>query len=116
MTAGPAPGNGIADASLTTVEAYQAAVLAAISPLPAVSLELADAEGCVLAEDVMAAVSLPPFDNSSMDGYAVQASDTHHSSERTPATLPVRARPLLRRGTKRTGASRRRQRLPSASP
>ena len=39
------------------------------------SLELADAEGCVLAEDVTAAVSLPSFDNSSMDGYAVVAAD-----------------------------------------
>jgi molybdopterin molybdotransferase len=86
VTAGPAP-----DAGLTTVEAYQAAILAAISPLPPVSLALEDAEGCVLAEDVAAAVSLPSFDNSSMDGYAVQASDTDLSSERAPATLPVTA-------------------------
>ena len=91
MTAGRAPDAGIADGSLTTVEAYQAAILAAISPLPPVSLALEDAEGCVLAEDVTAAVSLPSFDNSSMDGYAVQASDTDLSSERAPATLPVTA-------------------------
>ena len=89
MTAGPAPGARIADGSLTTVEEYQSAILAAVTPLPPASLELADAEGCVLAEDVTAAVSLPSFDNSSMDGYAVQASDTTHSSERTPATLRV---------------------------
>jgi len=89
VTAGPAPGAGIADGSLTTVEEYQSAILAAVTPLPPASLELADAEGCVLAEDVTAAVSLPSFDNSSMDGYAVQASDTTHSSERTPATLRV---------------------------
>ena len=80
MTAGPAPGARIADGSLTTVEEYQSAILAAVTPLPPASLELADAEGCVLAEDVTAAVSLPSFDNSSMDGYAVQASDTRHSS------------------------------------
>jgi molybdopterin molybdotransferase len=91
VTAGPAPDAGIADGSLTTVEAYQAAILAAISPLPPVRLALEDAEGCVLAEDVTAAVSLPSFDNSSMDGYAVQASDTDLSSERAPATLPVTA-------------------------
>ena len=89
MTAGAAPDAPIADGSLTTVEAYQSAILAAVTPLPPASLELADAEGCVLAEDVTAAVSLPSFDNSSMDGYAVQASDTTHSSERTPATLRV---------------------------
>jgi len=89
VTAAPAPEAGIADGSLITVEAYQAAILAAISPLPPAGLELADAEGCVLAEDVTAAVSLPSFDNSSMDGYAIQAADTDHSSERKPATLPV---------------------------
>ena len=42
-----------------------------------------------LAEDVTAAVSLPSFDNSSMDGYAVQSADTTHASERSPLTLPV---------------------------
>ncbi len=89
MTAGPASDTGIADGSLTRVEDYQAVILAAISSLPPASLELADAEGCVLAEDVTAAVSLPSFDNSSMDGYAVQAADTSHSSERKPVTLPV---------------------------
>jgi len=73
-----------------TVEAHQSAILRAITPLPPASAELADAEGCVLAEDVTAAVSLPSFDNSSMDGYAVRAADTNHSSERSPATLPVK--------------------------
>ena len=91
MTAGPAQDPGIANGSLLSVDAYQAAILAAISPLPPVSLELADAEGCVLAEDVTAAVSLPSFDNSSMDGYAVHAADTTHSSERKPLTLEVTA-------------------------
>ena len=89
MTAGPAPDTGIVDRSLTTVEAYQAAILAAITPLPPASLELHEAEGCVLAEDVTAAMALPSFDNSSMDGFAVQAADTNQSSERAPATLPV---------------------------
>ena len=91
MTADPARDAGLANGSLLSVDAYQAAVLATISPLPPVSLELADAEGCVLAEDVTAAVSLPSFDNSSMDGYAVQAADTTHSSERKPLTLEVTA-------------------------
>ena len=91
MTADPAQDAGLASGSLLSVDAYQAAILAAISPLPPVSLELADAEGCVLAEDVTAAVSLPSFDNSSMDGYAVQAADTTHSSERKPLTLEVTA-------------------------
>ena len=46
-------------------------------------------QGCVLAEDVTAAISLPSFDNSGMDGYAVYAKDTISSSERAPTTLQV---------------------------
>ena len=62
-----------------------------IRPLAPSLLELADAEGCVLAEDVTAAVSLPSFDNSAMDGYAVRASDVSGASSPTPVTLPVTA-------------------------
>jgi molybdopterin molybdotransferase len=75
--------------SLSSVEAYQAAILSAITPLAPVSLELAAAEGCVLAEDVTAAVALPSFDNSGMDGYAVRAADVAGAAEDSPATLPV---------------------------
>jgi molybdopterin molybdotransferase len=75
--------------SLYSVEAYQAAIFAVLAPLAPTSLELAAAEGCVLAEDVTAAVSLPPFDNSSMDGYAVHAADVAGAARDAPATLPV---------------------------
>jgi molybdopterin molybdotransferase len=75
--------------SLYSVEAYQAAIFAVLAPLAPTSLELAAAEGCVLAEDVTAAVSLPPFDNSSMDGYAVHAADVAGAALDPPATLPV---------------------------
>ena len=77
------------DGPLSTVEEHQSAILAAIAPLPPASTALAGAEGCVLAEDVTAAVSLPSFDNSGMDGYAVHAKDTINSSERAPTTLQV---------------------------
>ena len=74
---------------MITVEAYRSAVLSAITPLAPASLELAAAEGCVLAQDVTAAVALPPFDNSSMDGYAVLAADVAGAAPATPATLRV---------------------------
>jgi molybdopterin molybdotransferase len=77
------------DGPFIPVEQHQSAILAAITPLPPASLALADAEGCVLAEDVTAAISLPSFDNSGMDGYAVYAKDTISSSERAPTTLQV---------------------------
>jgi len=91
VTAGHGPASPAAADSRITVEEYQSAILAAIAPLPPASTELAEAQGSVLAEDVTAAVSLPSFDNSSMDGYAVRAKDTTNSSERTPTTLQVTA-------------------------
>ena len=75
--------------SLSSVEAYQAVIASAITPLVPVSLELAAAEGCVLAEDVTAAVALPSFDNSSMDGYAVRAADVAGAVRESPAALRV---------------------------
>jgi molybdopterin molybdotransferase len=75
--------------SLSSVEAYQSAILSVIAPLAPASLELAAAEGCVLAEDVTAAVALPSFDNSAMDGYAVLAADVAGASPEAPAALRV---------------------------
>jgi len=89
VTSGTTPGVTAADGSLSTVEAYQSAILSAMTPLASTSLELAAAEGCVLAEDVTAAVALPSFDNSSMDGYAVHAADVAGASQDSPATLRV---------------------------
>ena len=43
----------------------------------------------MLAEDVTAAVALPSFDNSSMDGYAVHAADVAGAAQQAPAMLPV---------------------------
>src|ERR1700722_16230787 len=73
------------------VETHLAEVLAAIQPLAPVLLSLADAEGSVLAEDVTAGTPLPSFDNSAMDGYAVQARDLEGASDQAPVTLPVTA-------------------------
>jgi molybdopterin molybdotransferase len=50
-------------------------ILAAVRPLDTEELRLFEAGGRILAEDVLARVSLPRFDNSSMDGYAVRAAD-----------------------------------------
>ena len=89
MTPGLATGAAEADGPPSTVEAYKSAILSAITPLAPARLELAAAEGCVLAEDVTAAVALPSFDNSSMDGYAVHASDVAGASRQAPAMLRV---------------------------
>lgn len=69
--------------SLLTVEDARARVLALVSPLPAEWVRLEDALGRALAEDVRAQRTLPPWDNSAMDGYAVRSADV-------AGPLPVR--------------------------
>jgi molybdopterin molybdotransferase len=75
--------------AMQPVESYLSEVLAAIRPVPPRQLGLDDAEGAVLAEDITAAWPLPPFDNSSMDGYAVLAADVAAATPERPVTLPV---------------------------
>ncbi|MFC5250217.1 molybdotransferase-like divisome protein Glp [Streptomyces nigrescens] len=64
-------------------------VLSKIDPLDPIELQLLDAQGCVLVEDITVPVALPPFDNSSMDGYAVRAADVADATESAPAVLTV---------------------------
>lgn len=49
------------------------------APLKAEKINLADAAGRVLAEDVVSDTDLPPFDRSQMDGYAVRVGDTNNA-------------------------------------
>ncbi|WP_326589928.1 molybdotransferase-like divisome protein Glp [Streptomyces sp. NBC_01294] len=74
---------------LWSVDEHLADVLATVRPLEPIELQLLDAQGCVLVEDVTVPVALPPFDNSSMDGYAVRTADVQGASEEFPAVLAV---------------------------
>jgi len=60
-------------------------ILEQTRPLPVETVKLADALGCVLAQDVVADSDLPPFNRAQMDGYAVRATDLAS----VPVTLPV---------------------------
>jgi molybdopterin molybdotransferase len=71
------------------VEEHLAECLSAVSALPVLTLAPLDALDCVLAEDVVAGVDLPAFDNSSMDGYAVTMPDTAAGALGQAVTLPV---------------------------
>ncbi|MGW1318818.1 molybdotransferase-like divisome protein Glp [Streptomyces sp. NPDC002426] len=75
--------------TIWSVDEHLDDILAAVKPLEPIELQLPDAQGCVLVEDVVVEVSLPPFDNSSMDGYAVRISDVEGASEEFPAVLTV---------------------------
>jgi molybdenum cofactor synthesis domain-containing protein len=64
-------------------------VLSACRPLPPVRAPLSIAHGRVLAADVRTDEAVPPFDNTGMDGFAVQAADTKGASPETPLALDV---------------------------
>lgn len=57
--------------------------------LPAERCAAADALSRVLAEDIMATRTLPPWDVSAMDGYAARAADLAHAASEEPAELIV---------------------------
>jgi len=67
---------------MISVEEAQQRLIAMIAPLGAEQVALTDALGRVLAEDVIARRTQPPWDVSAMDGYAVRAADL--------ATIPAR--------------------------
>jgi molybdopterin molybdotransferase len=75
--------------SLRSVEEHRRIVAELIAAQPATMATLADAEGLVLAHDVVAKVPLPVFDNSAMDGYAVRADDIASAAADYPVILPV---------------------------
>jgi molybdopterin molybdotransferase len=58
-------------------------------PLPAEVCTPLEGLGRVVAEPVLAATSLPPWDNSAMDGYALVAADTTGASDGSPVELAV---------------------------
>ncbi|ORW22878.1 molybdopterin molybdenumtransferase [Mycolicibacter nonchromogenicus] len=74
---------------MRSVEEHQRAVSDLVQARLPVTVALADAEGLVLAADVIAPITLPVFDNSGMDGYAVLADDVAGASSDHPVSLPV---------------------------
>jgi molybdopterin molybdotransferase len=68
-----------------TVEQALEQILSRVRPLPTERVPLMSALGRALAEPIVSSREIPPWANSSMDGYAVRAGDT----TRTPARLAV---------------------------
>lgn len=110
MTTAHPPRAGTAHQS-RSVAGHLAAVTALLAPLAAESraevLPLRAALGRALVHDIAAPVSLPPFANSQMDGYAVRSADLHDggtdlrvappvpAGSRPPALLPGTAAPIM---------------------
>jgi molybdopterin molybdotransferase len=73
-----------------TVDNALSLVLSRVVVLSPESVPLFDSLGRVLATGIQADISLPPFANSSMDGYAVRAEDVSTASSDAPVPLRVK--------------------------
>ena len=71
------------------LEEAQSRILATVPRLPTVTVPLADALGLVTVEDLAATEPIPPFANTGVDGYAVQAVDTAGATPESPVRLRV---------------------------
>ena len=74
---------------MLTVPEAVAQITAGIQPREVERVALLDALGMVLAAPATARYTLPQWDNSAMDGYAVRASDIEGASAERPVVLPV---------------------------
>ena len=77
------------DADMLDVEEALDRILAYFAPLPSEDVPLLDALGQVLAESLIAPISIPPLDNSAMDGYALRSPDISRASGESSVELRV---------------------------
>ena len=75
--------------AVITVGEHRRTILAAVNLLDELSVPVADARGSTLRTAVRAAVDLPLFDNSAMDGFAVRFADVAAASAASPVLLKV---------------------------
>ena len=88
----PTAGDGIDQGQFLTILSREEAIArfeAELFPraVPGERRKLADALGCALAEDVIAPIDVPPFDRSSVDGFAVRSADLADAGEGAPVRL-----------------------------
>ena len=74
---------------MLTVPEAVAEITSGIQPRDVERVPLLDALGRVLAAPAIAPYTLPQWDNSAMDGYAVSAADVAHATADAPVVLPV---------------------------
>ncbi len=74
---------------LTPVEQALSTYLEYLHPTSSEEVDLGEARGRVLAEDVISPIDVPPFHRAAFDGYAVRSSDTFGASASNPVVLKV---------------------------
>ncbi len=76
-------------AARADVEEVERFLAAKSAPLPVEAVSLLECAGRALAEDVRAAVSVPSFARSAMDGFALRGEDTFGASDYDPIQLKL---------------------------
>jgi molybdopterin molybdotransferase len=75
--------------ALMSIADARRTLFARFKPLPLESVPIEEADRRVLGEDVTASFDLPPFANSSVDGFAVRAGEVASASPTAPVRLPI---------------------------
>src|SRR5512141_45064 len=75
--------------TLLSVDQARERILSNFQPVTTETLPLTGCSNRVLAQEIVAANDLPPFDNSSMDGFAVRAADLLEATAASPRRLRV---------------------------
>jgi len=73
---------------ISVEEAYEQ-IMRHFAPLEPEEIDILEAQGRVLAEEIVSEIDVPPFANSTMDGYAVRREDLLQATPQTPITLRV---------------------------
>jgi molybdopterin molybdotransferase len=77
------------DPQLLSLEEARARMLEDVLPLRPESMPLPETLGRVLSEETIALLTLPPWDSSAMDGFAVRAEDVARARPESPVVLQV---------------------------
>ena len=85
----PMTATATTNARMLSLEEARARMLDDLAQLPVETLPLDAALGRVLAEPIESRLTLPPWDNSAMDGYAVRSEDVLGASDINPVELRV---------------------------
>ena len=84
--------------TILSVDQARKRILSYFQPVTTETLPLTGCSRRVLAEDIVAADDLPPFDNSSMDGFAVRAAGDPAVDLRGPLRLSEHEIPFSNAG------------------
>lgn len=74
---------------MLSVEEALEQILDLAQTLDSQNVDMLEAAGRVLAQDIVSDIDIAPFDNSGMDGFAVKAGDTQNASPEHPTRLEV---------------------------